>query len=181
MTRAIQLTKIQVGMKEKLANYQKWPSATNATKIRPSLSKSYSVIDKDVQDIILIKLEKLEKQLFFLDANCSLHQLAEQLKTNPKYLSQVINQAKKTNFNNYINELRINYLLPKLLTDLEYRNNKLYYIAISLGFNNLNTFNSAFKKRLGILPSYFIEELNNNEGSIRDESFLPSDFLSSYN
>lgn len=181
MTRAIQLTKIQVGMKEKLANYQKLPSATNATKIRPSLSKSYSVIDKDVQDIILIKLEKLEKQLFFVDANCSLHQLAEQLKTNPKYLSQVINQAKKTNFNNYINELRINYLLPKLLTDLEYRNNKLYYIAISLGFNNLNTFNSAFKKRLGILPSYFIEELNNNEGSIRDESFLPSDFLSSYN
>lgn len=180
MTRAIQLTKIQLRMKEKLEDYQT-KKEDHRPKNTVKTSKNNSLIDKDVQDIILCKLEKLEKQHFFLDPNCSLHQLAEQLKTNPKYLSQVINQAKKTNFNNYINELRINYLLPKLLTDLEYRNNKLNYIAISLGFNNLNTFNSAFKKRLGILPSYFIEELN-NESNIKDEStYLPSDLLSSYN
>ncbi|HUH48021.1 MAG TPA: helix-turn-helix domain-containing protein [Arenibacter sp.] len=174
MTKAIQLTKIQVGMKKKLAGYQNTPAITTTKKRRSNFSKNQTTIDKDVQDIILTKLEKLEKEHFYLDTNCNLHLLAEQLKTNPKYLSQVINQGKKTNFNNYINELRINYLLPKLLTDLEFRNYKLNYIAVSLGYNNLNTFNTAFKKRLGILPSNFIEELN-KEGKIWDEeSYIPS-------
>src|SRR5690606_8569096 len=181
MTKTIQLTKIQVRMKEKLADYQKAPSITTTQKICSDFSRTHSTIDKDVQDIILAKLDKLEKENFFLDANCSLHQLAEQLKTNPKYLSQVINQGKKTNFTNYINELRINYLLPKLLTDLEFRNNKLNYIAFSLGYNNLNTFNAAFKKRLGVLPSNFIEGLNSEGSTGEEESYLPSNLLSSYN
>lgn len=114
----------------------------------------------ELKDIILKRLEKLEKELFFLDQQCNLHQVADQLKTNHKYLSQVINQEKKSNFNNYINELRINYLLTKLLSNEEFRNSKLSYIAVSVGYNNLNTFNAAFKKRQGILPSYFIDELN---------------------
>ena len=172
MTKTIQLTKIQVRMKEKLEGYQKKPSITTTQKIRSNFSRSHSTIDKDVQDIIMAKLKKLEQEHFCLDANCSLHQLAEQLKTNPKYLSQVINQGKKTNFNNYINELRINYLLPRLLNDLEFRNSKLNYIAVSLGYNNLNTFNAAFKKRLGILPSNFIEELNIESSTGDEEAYL---------
>ncbi len=119
-----------------------------------------NTLHDELKDIILLRLEKLEKAHFFLDQQCNLHQLADQLKTNHKYLSQVINQEKKSNFNNYINELRINYLVTKLLRDEEFRNSKLSYIAVSVGYNNLNTFNAAFKKRQGILPSYFIDELN---------------------
>lgn len=122
--------------------------------------KSISTIDDNVKDIILKRLKKLEEDLFFIDSDCNLHQLSEKLKTNPKYLSQVINIEKGSNYNNYINELRINYLLTKLVQDEEFRNRKLSYIASSIGYNNLNTFNSAFKKRQGILPSFFIKQLN---------------------
>ncbi|SDQ54522.1 helix-turn-helix domain-containing protein [Flagellimonas zhangzhouensis] len=128
---------------------------------KASTTKSY--LDEDVKEIILTKLNRLEDEAFFLNSKCSLHSLAEVLQTNQKYLSQVINHEKNANFSNYINDLRINYLLNRLLEDKEYRNSKLAYIATTSGFNNLNTFYSAFKKRLGILPSYFIEKLNEDE------------------
>lgn len=130
------------------------------TKPKNSRTKTNLTIDDNVKTIILNRLEKLEQENFFIDSDCNLHQLAEKLKTNPKYLSQVINTEKGSNFNNYINELRINYLLTKLLQDKEFRNRKLSYIATSVGYNNLNTFNAAFKKRQGILPSFFIKQLN---------------------
>ncbi|ASV29543.1 tetratricopeptide repeat protein [Maribacter cobaltidurans] len=122
--------------------------------------KTNTPLDNNIKDIILKRLKKLERENFFIDSHCNLHLLAEKLKTNPKYLSQVINIEMGSNFNNYINELRINYLLTRLLQDEEFRKSKLSYIASSVGYNNLNTFNAAFKKRQGILPSYFIKQLN---------------------
>ena len=151
------LAKEQELMSKKLNTIQK----TN--KPKPAMTFS---LDDDVKNIILTKLDKLEQQHFFLDPNCNLHLLSEQLKTNAKYVSQVINQEKKANFNNYINALRVNYLLPKLINDAEFRNNKLSYIAISVGFNNLNTFNTAFKKRKGMLPSCFIQTLNEEQNAL---------------
>lgn len=139
-------------------------TGNNEVSVKKSISKSEDrtnpALDDHVKDIILNRLKKLEAENFFIDSHCNLHQLSEKLKTNPKYLSQVINIEKGSNFNNYINELRINYLLTKLLQDEEFRNSKLSYIASSIGYNNLNTFNAAFKKRQGILPSYFIKQLN---------------------
>jgi AraC-like DNA-binding protein/Tfp pilus assembly protein PilF len=161
LLRTIDLAEIQLRMSEKISGFQNMETQWSVERKNADSPKTQPRIDKDIKNIILTKLEKLENENFFLDPNCNLHQLSEQLKTNPKYLSQVINQEKKSNFNNYINELRINYLLPKLLKDMEFRNSKLSYIAFSLGYNNLNTFNAAFKKRLGILPSNFINELNN--------------------
>jgi YesN/AraC family two-component response regulator len=120
-------------------------------------------MDEDLKNIILAKLERYEEKQFFLDPKCSLGTLSDELQTNQKYLSQVINNEKKSNFNNYINGLRINYLLDRLIEDPEFRNSKLGYIARASGFNNSNTFYSAFKKRLGILPSYFIKQLNEEE------------------
>ena len=162
LQRTIDLAEIQLRMSEKLNGIQHMETQWSLERKSADIPKTQPRIDKDIKNIIMTKLEKLEKENFYLDPQCNLHQLSEQLKTNPKYLSQVINQEKKSNFNNYINELRINYLLPKLLKDIEFRNSKLSYIAFSLGYNNLNTFNAAFKKRLGILPSNFINELNNS-------------------
>jgi len=162
LLRTIDLAEIQLRMSDKLSGIQYMENQWSIERKTGFTPKAQPRIDNDIKNIILTKLEKLEKEKFYLDPQCNLHQLSEQLKTNPKYLSQVINQEKKSNFNNYINELRINYLLPKLLKDIDFRNSKLSYIAISLGYNNLNTFNAAFKKRLGILPSNFINELNNS-------------------
>lgn len=156
--RTTELAEVQYNLRRQLQEVQKSPPVPVGKAL--SSSKRCQELDEDVKDIILSKLKKLENENFFKDPGCNLYSLAEQLKTNPKYLSQVINQEKKSNFNSYINALRINYLLRKLLKDEEFRNSKLSYIAASVGYNNLNTFNSAFKKRQGILPSYFIKSLN---------------------
>jgi len=157
--RTIELAEIQLKLREQLNEIEKTKSKLNVKSEDGTSQKSSNIINDDIKDIILSKLEKLEENLFFIDQNCTLNQMAQQLKTNPKYLSQVINQEKKCHFNNYINELRINYLLGRLITDEEFRESKLSYISASIGYNNLNTFNAAFKKRQGILPSYFISEL----------------------
>jgi YesN/AraC family two-component response regulator len=156
---AMELTEVKLQLNKKVSELE-IPRANGVTVVKNGVElKSNQSLDGDVKDIILSKLDKFEKDMLFLDANCSLRNLAGQLKTNPKYLSQVINQEKKSNFNHYINELRINYLLSRLLKEKDFRENKLSYIAASVGYNNLNTFNSAFKKRQGILPSYFIRKL----------------------
>lgn len=164
--RTVELASVQLQMHEKLRAFQKAETKTTATDKEATNPKQSQSLDGEVKDIILGKLKKLEEKQFYLDQNCNLYQLSEQLKTNPKYLSQVINREKKSNFNNYINELRINYLLARLLKDNEFRNSKLSYIAVSIGYNNLNTFNAAFKKRQGILPSFFIDQLNSQEEKI---------------
>ncbi|MDD7885124.1 helix-turn-helix domain-containing protein [Flavivirga sp. 57AJ16] len=163
-TKTVELAKVQLHMRNKIEALERLSPGTdpnidnnNDNEILDKIG--FSTIDESVKNIILNKLDKLEKTLFFTDQGCTLRKLAEQLKTNPKYLSQVINQEKKSNFSNYINELRINHLLTKLLKEKDFRESKLSYIAVSVGFNNLNTFNAAFKKRQGILPSYFIKEL----------------------
>lgn len=167
--RTIELTEVQLEMGQRLEEF-KIKKATDLTDtIGISLSKSNHRIDENVKDIILSKLEKLESENFFIDANCSLRNLAQQLKTNPKYLSQVINQEKKCRFSYYINELRINHLLSRLLKEKDFRKSKLSYISVSVGFNNLNTFNAAFKKRQGILPSYFIRELIQDQNKSNKE------------
>ncbi|MEA1784596.1 helix-turn-helix domain-containing protein [Arenibacter sp. GZD96] len=160
--RTVELVNLQITQNRKLNGDLKVSTANSKKVSKVKIVDPNKSIDEDIKEIILTKLEKLESKHFFLEPNCNLYQLADTLKTNPKYLSQVINQEKNTNFNNYINGLRINYLLPKLIENLEFRNSKLTYIAFTIGYNNLNTFNDAFKKRLGILPSYFIKELNND-------------------
>lgn len=159
--KTIELAQVQVSMRQKLQQLE--TKETKVSEIDPSEDdhrlKTSKTLDDTITDIILKRLDKLEQEHFFLDHSCSLREVAKQLKTNPKYLSQVVNQEKRMSFSNYINELRIDYLLAYLLEDPDFRYNKLSYIATSIGYNNLNTFNAAFKKRQGILPSFFINEL----------------------
>jgi YesN/AraC family two-component response regulator len=134
-------------------------STFNKTGFKSKSSNPKSPTEETTR-LILHRLKTLEDSHFFLNPNCNLNDVSVQLKTNPKYLSQVINKEKKTNFNNYINDLRIEYLISKLWIDADLRNSKLSYMSASVGFNNINTFKNAFKKRQGILPSSFINELN---------------------
>jgi AraC-like DNA-binding protein len=157
--RTMELAETQMAMRKKINQLEvSKPDSTYKNDQEEAL-RNHKYLDDDVKKIILRRLENLEAQHFFVEHDCSLRNVAKKLKTNPKYLSQVINQEKKANFTNYINDLRINHLLSRLLEDKDFRNSKLSYIANSIGYNNLNTFNAAFKKKQGILPSYFIKEL----------------------
>ena len=76
--------------------------------------------DKKIQEI-LIRLDKLETSLYFLNSSCSLQNVAKKIKTNTSYLSKIIGTHKGKKFTEYINELRIQYVLKRLKEDSKFR------------------------------------------------------------
>tara|TARA_R110002033_G_scaffold171172_2_gene216900 strand:+ start:56 stop:1120 length:1065 start_codon:yes stop_codon:yes gene_type:complete len=90
----------------------------------------------------------------YLDGAISLTALAGSLDVNPKALSFLINEHIDKNFNNYINDWRIEEV-KKRLNDKEYNQLKMLTIAFDCGFNSKSTFNLAFKKATGLSPSEY--------------------------
>ena len=128
-------------------------------------SKKESSIPIEVINTVLKFLSVFENNHEYILHNVTLSNLAKKFKTNTKYLSQIINQHKGKSFNNYINELRINYSIEKLKTNLKFRKYSINAIAEEVGFNTSESFSKAFYKNTGIKPSYFIKELEKNSSS----------------
>lgn len=93
----------------------------------------------------------------------SLSWLAAYCKTNSKYLSFCINKHKGKDFNNYINELRIEYIILKLINNPVYKKYKIATLAEEAGFSSQNKFSMIFKSVTSITPSAFIKQLDGQE------------------
>jgi len=92
----------------------------------------------------------------FLKHGYSLRMLSEEIHLPLHQLSAFINNYYKKNFNDFVNEYRILSCIEKFLKK-EWEFKKLESIAEETGFNNRNTFTSAFKKATGLNPSEFIK------------------------
>lgn len=119
----------------------------------------FTISDETV-NTLLRKLEKFEQSEKFLKNELNLTWLANHLNTNPKYLSEVINRFKGKNFSNYINHLRISYIVAKIKENAAYREYKISYLAQECGYASSQVFVIAFKKETGVPPSTFIEGIN---------------------
>lgn len=108
---------------------------------------------------IIQKLEKFEESGLFTNKNLSLPYLAAHLETNTKYLSRVIKNYKNTDFNAYINKLRIDYILRKLNDNKDFRHFKISTLAEEAGYSSHSKFATIFKQILGISPSTYIQHL----------------------
>lgn len=115
------------------------------------------VPEKIIQEL-LKKLKDFEMKQGYLKP-ISITSLAKKLKTNPKYLSKVINGHFQKNFSTYINTMRINYAVEQLKSDSNFKKYTIKAIANEVGFKNTESFSKAFLKNTGISPSYFIKQL----------------------
>jgi len=113
-----------------------------------------SLSNEQKKEIITGVVELMEKEKIFLNNKLTIDYLAVKLNTNKKYLSQVINELLKKNFYNLVNEYRVKEA-QKLLLDNEYAHLSIEGIATTVGFNSKSSFNTAFKKNLGVTPSYY--------------------------
>ncbi|RWW96756.1 helix-turn-helix domain-containing protein [Flavobacterium cerinum] len=134
---------------------------------KPLTDKSFNIIEETV-DALLLKLEKFEKSKNIIKKDVSLTWLANHLNTNTRYLSEVIKKHKGKSFSNYINSLRINYIVELLYEEPKHREYKISYLAELCGFSSREVFTTTFKKETGISPSYFLDNLK-NEIDITDE------------
>lgn len=125
----------------------------------PKEEKAKSILsDKKLQDF-KVRLEQFENNKEFLRKNITVDSLAKDFDTNRDYLSKSVNELKGKNFPQYLNELRINYIVEELKTDEKLRKHTIASIADDIGYNSSESFANAFKKITGTLPSYYIKLL----------------------
>ncbi|WP_294270390.1 helix-turn-helix domain-containing protein [uncultured Chryseobacterium sp.] len=116
-------------------------------------------ISPEVEENIVRGLQAFEENLEFNNRNVAKYYLANKLNVNTKYLSAVIKKHKNANFNQYINALRIGYIVEQLKNDPQYRKYKINHLAEISGYSSHSAFSHEFKKIVGIHPSAFIKSL----------------------
>ncbi len=97
---------------------------------------------------------ELEKP--YIDNELRLVNLADQLGFSTHLLSKVINKKSGKNFNQFVNDYRLQEAKRLLLENPEYSVKTIYF---DVGFNNKATFYNAFKKEFHCTPVQFRESL----------------------
>lgn len=116
-------------------------------------------IKDEKSEKILKKLQELENTHFYISQDCNLYSTAKLLHTNTTYLSKALNEIKKKSFNQYLNELRIDYALLKLKEDPMFRSYTIRAVAKETGYKSATTFIKVFKSKTGLNPAYYIKKL----------------------
>lgn len=132
------------------------------TKENEPENPAQAVMSPATEKKLLAKLDKFEQTTLFTRNTISLPYLASYCGTNIKYISYIINTHKQKDFNNYINELRIKYIIGKLKSDPEYQKYKISTLAVESGFSSLSKFGVAFKKVTEVSPSQFLQHIKVN-------------------
>ena len=104
----------------------------------------------------------MEENRSYLNRNLTLSELSKELSISPHLLSQLINEHFSNNFNDFINNYRIDEA-KRLLGNPEFNNLTIASIAYDSGFNTLSAFNAAFKKFTGKTPSQYKAQLSKHQ------------------
>lgn len=109
-----------------------------------------------------IDIEALEKQLnyliheerIYLDEDIRLPSVAEELGVSVHQLSSYLNDHKGINFNNYINQFRVEEAKMILIND---PSRSVISVGNAVGFNSNSVFHRAFLRETGMSPKKFRE------------------------
>ncbi|MEM6343176.1 MAG: helix-turn-helix domain-containing protein [Bacteroidota bacterium] len=96
----------------------------------------------------------MTEQQAYLDPDLSLAGLAERLDTDPRSLSQLINQGFEQSFFDFVNSQRIEHACQRLHSTTSKERN-VTEIMYESGFNSKSSFNTAFKKFTQMTPSQY--------------------------
>jgi AraC-like DNA-binding protein len=115
------------------------------------------ITDPDKQIIQRI-INYLVEQKPYLNEELTLTDLANKLRLTPNQLSFLVNSGIGKNFNDWINEYRVNEVI-ELMKNPAKRHLNLLGMATESGFNSKTTFNRVFKKVTGKSPSEFYKQI----------------------
>ena len=93
----------------------------------------------------------------FIKEGYSINDLSTELNIPVYLLSTFINEEYKVNFNEWINDFRIDYLSNLLKTSPKHLKFTLESLGNQVGFSSRSAFNSALKKKTGKTPSEFFD------------------------
>ena len=122
-------------------------------------TKDYVRLQAKEIEYLKEKLELLiSNEKVFLNNGLTLAEMAKKLKTSSNNLSWLLNKVYKTNFYDFINELRVNEFVKKV-ENKEHVNRTLLALSLEVGFNSKSTFNKAFKSFKNETPSSFVKRI----------------------
>ena len=88
----------------------------------------------------------------YLDPDLTLAGLSDQVAMTAREVSELLNQSLGLHFFDFINGHRIDYAQQLLLSD---SSKSILDILLASGFNSKSSFNTAFKKQVGMTPSAY--------------------------
>ena len=127
----------------------------NLQEIKPKEAKYRSLVSPEIMDKLqegILRIIVMEKK--YKDKDYSAKILAEDLGTNTRYISAVVNTRFHKNFTSLVNSYRINDAMS-LLTDKRCMDLNMGDIADMVGFANRQSFYAAFYKNVGETPNSY--------------------------
>lgn len=124
----------------------------NITEVKEKNALYRTLISPELMDELKDKI--LQKILFekkYKDKDYSAKMLAEDLGTNTRYISAVVNVKFHVNYTTFVNRYRIDEAMT-LLADKRYREYTMEEISDMVGFANRQSFYASFFKFNGITP-----------------------------
>ncbi|MCD4745449.1 MAG: AraC family transcriptional regulator [Bacteroidales bacterium] len=125
----------------------------------PIKYESSLLTDEQKQDIKSTIINYMNTNRNYLNIDYTLSILADDLDIKRKYISQVINESFNQNFSNFLNRYRVKEARKILSSqDLNYT---IEAIAGMVGYKSKTAFNNAFKKYVGVTPSFYLSSMKN--------------------
>lgn len=101
---------------------------------------------------IVARLDRvMTSQQLWRDPFLNLKMLSEQIATKPYYVTQALNTVLERNFYDYVNGWRARAAAVALRAS----DASVLSICEDVGFNSKSTFNSAFRKEIGVTPTVY--------------------------
>lgn len=97
-------------------------------------------------------VKQIVEEQWFKKQGLTLHQLSELTGLQSRDISRAINIHAQTNFNEFINQHRVNYVIERIV---ENTGTPLLSIAMDAGFGSKTTFNNMFRQIVGKTPTAF--------------------------
>ena len=125
------------------------------TETKTERQKAKKTIVKQDDYMKKLELAFIEKELFKIKG-LTVYNLATELDLSPKALSNFINTTYQKRFNDYVNDMRIEFVINRLKQN-NWREYTLEGISSEAGFSSRVTFFITFKKRFGMSPSEYVK------------------------
>lgn len=134
------------------------PASHSIDKQEDSAPKYQSQLDQESKDRLFERIKDVMNDIAIIcKPDFSLQQLAIQVGSNYKYVSQVVNERYGKSFKQVLNEQRVLEACRILNDPNQSAHLTIEAIAANLGFNSRSNFTVTFKRITGISPSKFLK------------------------
>jgi TolB-like protein/AraC-like DNA-binding protein len=126
-----------------------------------AISSKKSLMEASEIERLGVDLKRLmNEELAFLNPTISLREIANELRINPNRLSWFLNDQLGKNFNEFVNEKRLESFKERAQSE-DWSHLTILGLAYECGFNSKSVFNEYFKKSLGQTPSQWVKANRN--------------------